>query len=84
MAVRLALSAHHYRRPWNWSDQLMSDAAERLEQWRSAGTGDAAIHEVRAHLDDDLDVPAALKVIDEAVAQGRGASASAALIGVVL
>lgn len=84
MAIRLALSAHHYRRPWNWSDQLMSDAVERLEQWRSAGTGDGAIHEVRAHLDDDLDVPAALKVIDEAVVQGQGVSATAALIGVVL
>ena len=62
----------------------MSDAVERLEQWRAAGTGDAAINEVRAHLDDDLDVPAALRVIDEAVAQGHGVSTAAALIGVVL
>ena len=84
MAVRLALSAHHYRRPWNWSDQLMSDAAERLDRWRAAGDGSAAVDEVRAHLDDDLDVPAALTVIDEAVEAGRGVGTAAALIGVAL
>ena len=84
MAIRLALSAHHYRRPWNWSDQLMSDAAERLDRWRAAGDGSAAVDEVRAHLDDDLDVPAALTVIDEAVEAGRGVGTAAALIGVAL
>ncbi len=84
MAIRLALSAHHYRRPWNWSEQLMSDAAERLDRWRAAGDGSAAVDEVRAHLDDDLDVPAALTVIDEAVEAGRGVGTAAALIGVAL
>ncbi len=47
-----ALSVNHYRRPWNWSDQLMSDAAERLERWCSAGNGLAAVNKVRAHLDE--------------------------------
>ena len=28
-AIRLALSIHHYRRPWNWTDDLLDEAAER-------------------------------------------------------
>ncbi len=84
MAIRLALSAHHYRRPWNWNHHLLLDAAARLEKWRAAGNGDAALDEVRAHLDDDLDLPAALTVIDEAAAPGCGVSEAAELIGVAL
>lgn len=84
MAIRLALSAHHYRRPWNWHDQLMVDAVARLQQWRAAGRGETALEEVRAHLDDDLDVPAAIQAIDEAASQGHGVSKTAALIGILV
>ena len=84
MAIRLALCAHHYRRPWQWSDRLIDDAAARLERWRSAGPGVAALDDVRAHLDDDLDVPAALRAIDDAVDAGEGVSRAAALLGIAL
>ena len=46
--------------------------------------GDGALDEARIHLDDDLDVPAVLKVIDDAAAAGDGVSAAAALLGVEL
>lgn len=84
MAIRLALGAHHYRRPWQWSTQLIDDAVVRLERWREVGPGIGGIHDVRAHLDDDLDVPAALTAIDRAAADGEGVSEAAALLGVDL
>ena len=62
----------------------MDDAAERLGEWRAAGVGAGALDEVRAHLDDDLDVHAALKVIDAAAASGEGVSAAAGLLGIDL
>ena len=61
-----------------------SGPTARLERWRGAGEGDAALDEVRAALDDDLDVPAAVAAIDAAVAAGQGVSAAAELLGVTL
>jgi L-cysteine:1D-myo-inositol 2-amino-2-deoxy-alpha-D-glucopyranoside ligase len=81
-AIRLALLAHHYRTGWDWSDSLMSEAADRLATWDAAGEGRGALDEVRAALDDDLDTPRALRAIDEAAAGGAGVSAAAALLGV--
>jgi L-cysteine:1D-myo-inositol 2-amino-2-deoxy-alpha-D-glucopyranoside ligase len=81
-AIRLAIVANHYRTPWEWHGGLMEEAAERLAAWDAAGAGDAALEDVRAALDDDLDTPAAVRAIDEAVAAGRGASSAAALLGV--
>jgi L-cysteine:1D-myo-inositol 2-amino-2-deoxy-alpha-D-glucopyranoside ligase len=84
MAIRLALMAHHYRTPWPWRDELLETAAERLDLWRSAGIGDTAIDDVRACLDQDLDVPCAMATIDRAARHGEGVSATAALLGVDL
>lgn len=83
-AIRLALLLHHYRRPWNWRDELLDDAAERLAAWRSAGPGDAALDETRAALDDDLDTPGALAAIDAAAVRGDGVGDAAGLLGVAL
>ena len=68
MVVRLAIVSHHYRDSWEWSTTLMPAAAARLERWRAAGTGNAALDEVRAALDDDLDTPGAVAAIDRAAA----------------
>jgi L-cysteine:1D-myo-inositol 2-amino-2-deoxy-alpha-D-glucopyranoside ligase len=81
-AVRLAIISHHYRQPWEWYDELMAEATARLEAWRATGEGDGPLDAVRAALDDDLDTPRALQLIDEAVAAGQAVSASAALLGV--
>ncbi|MEM9466515.1 MAG: cysteine--tRNA ligase [Actinomycetota bacterium] len=84
MAIRLALSVHHYRRPWNWNDDLLVEAEERLAAWRAVGFGDGGLDEVRDALDDDLDVPAAIAAVDEAAARGIGVDRAAALLGVVV
>ena len=81
-AVRLAILANHYRPEWHWDDSLMPAAAARLDRWRAAGEGHAALDEVRAALDDDLDCPAAIDAIDAAARRGHGVSVAAALLGV--
>ncbi len=86
MAVRLAMLDHHYRAPWDWDDDLLAFATERLERWRSTaggrGTGD--LDGVRAALDDDLDIPRALGLLDDAAGRGESVERGAALLGVGL
>ena len=82
MAVRLAISSQHYRTSWEWQDDLLAAAAERLDRWRAAGPGDGGLADVRAALDDDLDTPRALAAVDDAVSAGQGVSAARELLGV--
>jgi L-cysteine:1D-myo-inositol 2-amino-2-deoxy-alpha-D-glucopyranoside ligase len=82
--IRLGVQAHHYRDSWSWNDEIMPVAEQRLEAWQAVGDGDAALDEVRARLDDDLDTPGALAAVDAAAAAGRGVSEAAALLGVDL
>ncbi len=77
MAIRLALLAHHYRLDWEWTPQDLTRAEERLARWREAldrVSGPPAgvlLEQVRGHLADDLDVPAALQAVDRWVEQTR-------------
>ncbi|MGE3618898.1 MAG: cysteine--tRNA ligase [Acidimicrobiia bacterium] len=84
VVVRLVVVENHYRDGWEWDDGRLDRAADRLERWRSAGRGDAALEAVRAALDDDLDTPRAVGLIDEAADGGQGVSQAAALLGVDL
>ena len=84
MAVRLAILDHSYRRPWAWHGGLLPEAAARLERWQESGEGSASLEEVRAALDDDLDLPRAIRAIDAAAARGQGVRRAADLIGVAL
>ncbi|MFI5045055.1 MAG: cysteine--tRNA ligase [Acidimicrobiales bacterium] len=81
-AIRLACISHHYRESWEWDDELMPAATERLERWIAAGSGSAALDEVRAALDSDLDTTAAVAAIDAAARAGLGVSDAASLLGV--
>ena len=36
MAIRLALLAHHYRSDWEWFDDEIAQAEQRLATWRDA------------------------------------------------
>ena len=82
--VRLAVLAHHYRESWEWRPAMMVEAAERLERWQAAASGEGPLSDVRAALDADLDTPAALACVDGAVGRGQGVAASAMLVGVDL
>jgi L-cysteine:1D-myo-inositol 2-amino-2-deoxy-alpha-D-glucopyranoside ligase len=87
-AIRLGVICHHYRQSWDWDGDVMPAAADRLARWQAAsataGDGDAALDEVRAALDDDLDTPAAIAAVDEAADLGKGVGQAAALLGVDL
>jgi L-cysteine:1D-myo-inositol 2-amino-2-deoxy-alpha-D-glucopyranoside ligase len=88
-AIRLAVVAHHYRQSWDWTDEVMEHAAATLARWddTAAGAahgGEAVLAAVRAALDDDLDTPTAMRVIDEAAGSGDDITAAAALLGVAL
>ncbi|HEU4330271.1 MAG TPA: cysteine--1-D-myo-inosityl 2-amino-2-deoxy-alpha-D-glucopyranoside ligase [Lapillicoccus sp.] len=75
MAIRLALLAHHYRTPWEWSDAVLAEAQDRLARWRAGLStnggpdADATVAELRARLADDLDTPGALAAVDAWVAR---------------
>jgi L-cysteine:1D-myo-inositol 2-amino-2-deoxy-alpha-D-glucopyranoside ligase len=88
-AIRLAVVSHHYRQSWDWTDEVMEHAAATLARWddaaaRPARGGEAVLTAVRAALDDDLDTPTAVRVIDEAASAGEDITAAAALLGVDL
>jgi L-cysteine:1D-myo-inositol 2-amino-2-deoxy-alpha-D-glucopyranoside ligase len=85
--VRLGVLAHHYRDSWEWNDNIMPRAAERLEAWRSSGGRDGAddvLRDVRAALDNDLDTPLALSLLDGAARKNKDVRAGAELLGVRL
>jgi L-cysteine:1D-myo-inositol 2-amino-2-deoxy-alpha-D-glucopyranoside ligase len=88
-AIRLAVVAHHYRQSWDWTDEVIEHAAATLARWDDAAAGaarggEAVLAAVRAALDDDLDTPTAMRVIDEAAGSGDDITAAAALLGVAL
>ncbi|HVC04789.1 MAG TPA: cysteine--tRNA ligase [Candidatus Acidoferrales bacterium] len=76
-AVRLLLNEHHYRTSWTYSDSEVDVAAIRYERYQAAihssgvvSVGTAREHERRflERLDDDLDTPGALRVLDDLAA----------------
>jgi L-cysteine:1D-myo-inositol 2-amino-2-deoxy-alpha-D-glucopyranoside ligase len=84
-AIRLALLAHHYRSDWEWYDEEIAQAEARLARWQACAVAvepEALLGRVRGALDDDLDTPSALALIDEAAAAGHGVGAAARLLGV--
>ena len=90
MAIRLGLIEHHYRTEWEWDDGLMARNEVRLANWKSAAQvgnshGDAGLlADVRSALDNDLDSPTAVALIDAAAGKGLAVGDSARLLGVVI
>jgi L-cysteine:1D-myo-inositol 2-amino-2-deoxy-alpha-D-glucopyranoside ligase len=91
MAIRLAILAHHYRQDWDWTEDGLAAAAERLARWRSAvaavgppghapggraATAAAVLAAVRERIADDLDAPGALAVVDDWAGAVLGGSAA--------
>lgn len=85
-AIRVAMMDHSYRKDWEWHDSDLQRAVARCSQWRSASKGDgsAGLEEVRACLDNDLDTPNALLVIDECSKAGFRPVEATSLLGVTL
>ena len=85
-AIRLALISNHYRREWEWTSSSMTNSLARLKSWSAAKNGDgtAGLAEVRSALDDDLNAPAAVGVLDQAAAAGHSVKSSAKLLGIDL
>jgi len=83
-AIRLGVAAHHYRDSWEWTDDVLPVAADRLARWRAAGEGSDGLDEVRSALDNDLDTPGAIDAIDRAVERGGSGSEPARLVGIRL
>lgn len=85
-SIRLAVIEHHYRTEWEWDDELMPRNHTRLVSWTASvgGSTSSVLDDVRACLDNDLDTPGALRVIDAAASAGADVSAAASLLGVEL
>jgi len=90
MAIRLGLIEHHYRTEWEWDDGLMARNEARLLKWKSVAQvgsshGDIGLlAEVRSALDNDLDTPTAVALVDVAASKGVAVGDSAQLLGVVI
>lgn len=85
-AIRLAVHVHHYRHEWEWNDTLMPTASARLQTWSDARGGkvdSSVLADVRSRLDDDLDTPGAIAIIDGAANRGVDVTDAAALLGVI-
>jgi L-cysteine:1D-myo-inositol 2-amino-2-deoxy-alpha-D-glucopyranoside ligase len=86
-AIRMAIIHHHYRFEWEWTNEQMPVALERLNTWvHSVGSPESPrlLDEVREHLDNDLDTPSAMNAVDQAIVQGFSAQAAAKLLGIDL
>ena len=87
-SIRLGIIEHHYRREWEWDESLMPRNHARLLAWLgTVGTGgseSSLLDAVRERLDDDLDTPGALALIDEAAKRGTDVTRAAAVLGVNL
>ena len=86
-AIRLGLIEHHYRHEWEWSTDLMPRNESRLAAWSgsvSLAEDDKVLADVRSALDDDLNTPLAVEILDDAARSGFSARAGAAVLGVSL
>jgi len=89
-SIRVLLLRHHYREPWEYTADQLEDAAGWTQRLRQAvrgpgeGEGDSALA-VRTALEDDLDTPRALRLLEDAVTCGdAGWRRAADLLGLRL
>jgi L-cysteine:1D-myo-inositol 2-amino-2-deoxy-alpha-D-glucopyranoside ligase len=89
-ALRRYLLDHHYRQSWSYADAELDDAAVAYKRWREAagspGRRPELVKRFTDALDDDLDTPRALAVLDQAAESGAGRTLRelAAIMGFVL
>jgi L-cysteine:1D-myo-inositol 2-amino-2-deoxy-alpha-D-glucopyranoside ligase len=97
MAIRLALLNHHHTAPWEFKDEELITATNRLARWREALSrptsppAEPLIKAMREALRNGLDTPEALKAADQwmlsdgndAEAPAKARAAIDALLGIV-
>ena len=75
-ALRRYLLSHHYRADWSFDESALAEAASGYKRWCDAageqGRRPDLAGEFATALDDDLDTPAALQVVDAAAEAGAG------------
>ena len=75
-AIRRHLLEHHYRSSWTYDDDALTASAAAYKVWVDAGQGDDERPDLVAAfsraMDDDLDTPTAVSVLDEAARCGAG------------
>jgi L-cysteine:1D-myo-inositol 2-amino-2-deoxy-alpha-D-glucopyranoside ligase len=80
MVIRFALMSQHYRLDRMWTDELLLQATQRVNQIRKAlASGVVAptasvIEQIVTALSDDLDTPSALAALDQWASQTLDAS----------
>ena len=92
--IRLGLLAGHYRADRFWSVEVLGEAGQRLDRWRTAVSQPAGpdatdlIGRLRRYLADDLDTPKALAAVDgwatDALEYGGHHSAAPTLVAAAL
>ncbi|MEA2667994.1 MAG: L-cysteine:1D-myo-inositol 2-amino-2-deoxy-alpha-D-glucopyranoside ligase [Chloroflexota bacterium] len=89
-SIRVLLLRHHYREPWEYTEDQLEDAAAWTQRLRQVargpgdGKGDSPLA-VRAALEDDLDTPRALGLLEDAViGNDAGWRSAADLLGLRL
>jgi L-cysteine:1D-myo-inositol 2-amino-2-deoxy-alpha-D-glucopyranoside ligase len=89
-SIRVLLLRHHYREPWEYTEDQLDDAAAWTKRLRAMadrsghGSGNSLLA-VRAALEDDLDTARALRVLEDALGSGEGDwRAAADLLGLRL
>jgi L-cysteine:1D-myo-inositol 2-amino-2-deoxy-alpha-D-glucopyranoside ligase len=89
-SIRVLLLRHHYREPWEYTEDQLDDAAAWTKRLREASSrpgnrGRDSALAVRTALENDLDTAGALRALEEAVGNGdRGWRAAADLLGLRL
>jgi L-cysteine:1D-myo-inositol 2-amino-2-deoxy-alpha-D-glucopyranoside ligase len=80
MAIRLTLLQHHYRSDWEWFAGELELAISKLAKWRSAFRqaqgAPNVVSDLIAILQQDLDTPTAIALVDEWVAKTHLGEAS--------
>jgi L-cysteine:1D-myo-inositol 2-amino-2-deoxy-alpha-D-glucopyranoside ligase len=85
MAIRLTILAHHYRQDWDWTDEGLKRASDRLARWRAAvAAGQDARGSGRAAAAVDAGLPtngeAVLSAIRERIADDLDAPGALAVV----
>ncbi|MEO6796476.1 MAG: cysteine--tRNA ligase [Candidatus Dormibacter sp.] len=89
-SIRVTLLRHHYRESWEYSEAALRSAARWVADLRRAassatGAAGTGLSRIRGAMEDDLDTPRALDILEESVRAGdAGWQTGAEILGLQL